>query len=423
MSGRLLLVDAPTGIAGDMFLAAVGLSVAAIPEGLPAIITITLAIGVQRMSQRNAIIRRLPAVEALGSVTVICSDKTGTLTRNEMTVVNVLTADDEIEVLGVGYDPHGGFELSGRSLQTGEHAGLQEACKVALLCNDASGHLRGSDWHFEGDPTEVALIVLAIKSGLDPQLLAEEYPRTDVIPFESEHRLMATLHHDHAGHGFVFVKGAPEAIVARCSHQLTSGRGTPLDPEAWHARAERIAARGRRMLALAIGEAPTDRRELHFDDVDEGLTMVALVGIIDPPRDEAIESVAQCRAAGVRVKMITGDHAVTASAIAAQMAIGDGSPALTGTELELASDEQLRELVVTTDVFARASPEHKLRLVEALQANGEVVSMTGDGVNDAPALKRADIGVAMGIKGTEAAKEAAQMVLVDDKFASITNAI
>jgi len=409
--------------AGEMFLAAVGLSVAAIPEGLPAIITITLAIGVQRMSQRNAIVRRLPAVEALGSVTVICSDKTGTLTRNEMTVVNVLTADDEIEVLGVGYDPHGGFELSGRSLQTGEHAGLQEACKVALLCNDASGYLRDSEWHFEGDPTEVSLIVLAIKSGLDPQLLAEEYPHSDVIPFESEHRLMATLHHDHAGHGFIFVKGAPEAIIARCSHQLTEGRTTPLDPEAWHVRAERIAARGRRMLALAIGDAPPDRHELHFNDLDEGLTMVALVGIIDPPRDEAIEAVAQCRVAGIRVKMITGDHAMTASAIAAQMAIGDGSPALTGNELESASDERLRELVMTTDVFARASPEHKLRLVEALQANGEVVSMTGDGVNDAPALKRADVGVAMGIKGTEAAKEAAEMVLVDDNFASIASAV
>jgi len=194
---------------------------------------------------------------------------------------------------------------------------------------------------------------------------------------------MATLHHDHAGHGFIFVKGAPEAIIARCSHQLTEGRTTPLDPEAWHVRAERIAARGRRMLALAIGDAPPDRHELHFNDLDEGLTMVALVGIIDPPRDEAIEAVAQCRV-------------MTASAIAAQMAIGDGSPALTGNELESASDERLRELVMTTDVFARASPEHKLRLVEALQANGEVVSMTGDGVNDAPALKRADVGVAMG---------------------------
>ena len=409
--------------AGEMFLAAVGLSVAAIPEGLPAIITITLAIGVQRMSKRNAIVRRLPAVEALGSVTVVCSDKTGTLTRNEMTVVNVLTTDDDIEVLGVGYDPHGDFELSGRSLQSDEHAELQEACRVAMLCNDATAHLRDGEWHFEGDPTEVALLVLAIKAGLDPQLLAQEYPRGDVIPFESEHRLMATLHHDHAGHGFMFVKGAPEAILSRCSQQFRRGSQMPLDSAAWHARAERIAARGRRMLALAIGDAPEGRGELNFDDIDEGLTMLALVGIIDPPRDEAIASVASCREAGIRVKMITGDHAVTASAIAAQMAIGDGSPALTGAELEQASDEQLRELVTTTDVFARASPEHKLRLVEALQANGEVVSMTGDGVNDAPALKRADVGVAMGVKGTEAAKEAAEMVLVDDNFASIASAI
>jgi magnesium-transporting ATPase (P-type) len=409
--------------AGDMFLAAVGLSVAAIPEGLPAIITITLAIGVQRMSRRNAIIRRLPAVEALGSVTVVCSDKTGTLTRNEMTVVNVLTAQDDIEVLGVGYDPHGDFELSGRSLQSEEHSELQEACRVAMLCNDASAHFRDAAWQFEGDPTEVALLVLAIKAGLDPELLAEEYPRGDVIPFESEHRLMATLHHDHAGHGFVFVKGAPEAILTRCSHQFRSGSQVPLDSVAWHARAEQVAARGRRMLALAIGDAPAERGELNFADIEEGLTMLALVGIIDPPRDEAIVSVAQCRQAGIRVKMITGDHAVTASAIAARMAIGDGSPALTGSELEQASDAELRAMVKTTDVFARASPEHKLRLVEALQANGAVVSMTGDGVNDAPALKRADIGVAMGVKGTEAAKEAAEMVLVDDNFASIASAI
>ena len=408
---------------GDMFLAAVGLSVAAIPEGLPAIITITLAIGVQRMSKRNAIIRRLPAVEALGSVTVVCSDKTGTLTRNEMTVVNLLTADEEIEVFGVGYDPHGDFEISGRSLQSEEHSELQEACRVALLCNDATAHLRDGTWSFEGDPTEVALLVLAIKAGLDPQRLAEEYPRGDVIPFESEHRLMATLHHDHAGHGFVFVKGAPEAILTRCSHQFRSGSQAPLDSVAWHERAERIAARGRRMLALAIGEAPVERGELNFADIENGLTMLALVGIIDPPRDEAIASVASCHQAGIRVKMITGDHAVTARAIAARMAIGDGSPALTGGELEQASDAQLREMVLTTDVFARASPEHKLRLVEALQANGDVVSMTGDGVNDAPALKRADIGVAMGVKGTEAAKEAAEMVLVDDNFASIASAI
>jgi magnesium-transporting ATPase (P-type) len=406
----------------DMFLAAVGLAVAAIPEGLPAIITITLAIGVQRMSRRNAIVRRLPAVEALGSVTVICSDKTGTLTRNEMTAVNVLTAADDIEVTGVGYDPHGDFELSGRSLQTDEHAELLQACRIALLCNDAGAHLRDGQWRFTGDPTEVALVVLALKAGLDPHRLAEELPRSDVIPFESEHRLMATLHHDHDGHGFVFVKGAPEAVLARCAHQLEHGRRVPLAGD-WHDRVERIAARGRRMLALALGTAPPRRRELRFGDIEADLTMVALVGIIDPPRDEAIAAVAQCRAAGIRVKMITGDHAVTAAAIAAQMAIGDGSQALTGSRLEGLDDRQLRRLVETTDVFARASPEHKLRLVEALQANGEVVVMTGDGANDAPALKRADVGIAMGIKGTEVAKEAAEMVLADDNFASIASAV
>ena len=407
----------------DMFLAAVGLAVAAIPEGLPAIITITLAIGVQRMSHRNAIVRRLPAVEALGSVTVICSDKTGTLTRNEMTAVNVLTAGDDIEVTGVGYDPHGDFELSGRSLQTDEHAELLQACRIALLCNDAGAQLRDGQWRFTGDPTEVALVVLALKAGLDPHRLAEELPRSDVIPFESEHRLMATLHHDHDGHGFVFVKGAPEAVLARCDRQLQHGCCVPLAAGAWHDRVERIAARGRRMLALALGTAPPRRRDLRFGDIEAGLTMVALVGIIDPPRDEAIAAVAQCRAAGIRVKMITGDHAVTAAAIAAQMAIGDGSQALTGSRLEGLDDRQLRRLVETTDVFARASPEHKLRLVEALQANGEVVVMTGDGVNDAPALKRADVGIAMGIKGTEVAKEAAEMVLVDDNFASIASAV
>jgi magnesium-transporting ATPase (P-type) len=407
----------------EMFTAVVALAVAAIPEGLPAILTVTLAIGVQRMARRNAIVRRLPAVETLGSVTVICSDKTGTLTRNEMTVQRVVTAQRVFEVSGTGYAPHGALTSEEREVNLEEAPELRDIARAAALCNDASLHEGEGQWLLEGDPTEGALLTLAMKAGIDPRFEAEELPRVDVIPFESEHRFMATLHHDHAGHVFVFLKGAPERVLEMCHTQRADGAERPLEHDYWRQHIEELAQAGQRVLALAFRGMEQGTRELRLGDVESGLTLLALVGIIDPPREEAIEAVRECRSAGIRVKMITGDHAVTARAIGAQLGIGEGKTALTGPELETMDDQVMREAVRDTDVFARASPEHKLRLVQALQANGEIVAMTGDGVNDAPALKRADVGVAMGLKGTEAAKEAAEMVLADDNFASIHHAV
>lgn len=401
----------------------VALTASAIPEGLPAIMTVILALGVQRMAGHNAIVRRLPAVETLGSVTVICSDKTGTLTRNEMTVQRVVSASRILDVSGVGYAPEGAFHQDGKLLEPDTE--LLEIARAAQLCNDArlqqdaAGH-----WQLHGDPTEGALLTLALKSGLDIQSLHTQLPRSDAIPFESEHRFMATLHHDHAGHGLVYLKGAPERVLEMCASQRSAdGANTALDADYWRRQATDLAARGLRLLALASKTAPTEQRNLSFDDVEDGLTLLALVGIIDPPREEAIAAVAECQRAGIRVKMITGDHAETARAIGAQLGIGVGLPAMTGAELELLDDRRLREVLPGVEVFARASPEHKLRLVQAMQDSGEVVAMTGDGVNDAPALKRADVGVAMGNKGTEAAKEAAEVVLADDNFATIAGAV
>ena len=409
--------------APDMFLAAVGLAVAAIPEGLPAIMTITLAIGVQRMARRRAIIRRLPAVETLGAVTVVCSDKTGTLTRNEMTVRTVATGMGLFDVGGVGYDPHGGFRLGDEEVAVSDYPILAELTRAAILCNDASLYEQDGQWVLQGDPTEGALLTLGIKAGLTPAFEAEEWPRTDVIPFESEHRFMATLHHDHAGHGFAYIKGAPERILQMCTRQRMHGEDAPIDLDYWNSRMDSIARRGQRLLAIAFKLSDDQHRELHFADMQDDLTLLGVVGMIDPPREDAILAVQRCQSAGIRVKMITGDHAVTAIAIGTQMGIGDGGNVLTGSEIEIMDDEQLRAAVNEVDIFARSSPEHKLRLVKALQANGHVVAMTGDGVNDAPALKRADVGTAMGQKGTEVAKEAAEMVLADDNFASISHAV
>jgi len=413
--------------AGEMFMAAVGLSVAAIPEGLPAIMTITLAIGVQRMASRNAVIRRLPAVETLGSVTVICSDKTGTLTRNEMTVQEVICAGQALEVEGAGYAPQGALLFEGVPV---EPAALAERtlaasalAEAAALCNDASLHEKDGLWALAGDPTEGALLTLAMKAGLSPANLHVDRPRLDVIPFESEHRFMATLHACEGG-SEVLVKGAPERILAMCARQLEAdGQERLLDQSHWHEQVEAQARAGRRVLALAGRRLPAGKEAIEHADVASELTLLGLVGIIDPPRDEAIRAVAQCRAAGIRVVMITGDHGVTASAIARQLGMGDDIKAITGPELELMDEAAMRQAVAEARVFARASPEHKLRLVRALQANGEVVAMTGDGVNDAPALKQADVGVAMGMKGTEAAKQAGAIVLADDNFASIAHAV
>ncbi|WP_303902995.1 cation-transporting P-type ATPase [Thiohalomonas denitrificans] len=410
----------------ETFLAAVSLAVAAIPEGLPAIMTITLAIGVQRMAGRNAIIRRLPAVETLGSVTTICSDKTGTLTRNEMTVKLLVTAEDTFELGGVGYEPRGGFSRNGQDVDPADHPVLWEALRGILLCNDSELYQRDGEWVMEGDPTEGALVTAALKGGLNHTEINERYPRDDVIPFDSSYKFMATLHHHHyeGNQSILYFKGAPERVLALCGTERTPDGDRQIDPRRWERWMDEIAARGQRLLALASKDVDPGKTTLEFTDVEGGgLTMVALCGIIDPPRTEAIEAVRQCQQAGIVVKMITGDHAVTARAIANDLGIRTEGGVMAGHELESISDEEMEKIVRNLDVFARATPEHKLRLVKAIQANGHVVAMTGDGVNDAPALKRADVGMAMGIKGTEASKEAAEMVLADDNFASIAHAV
>ncbi len=406
----------------EMFFAAVGIAVAAIPEGLPAVMTITLAIGVQRMARRNAIIRRLPAVETLGSVTVICSDKTGTLTRNEMTVQRILTAGRIFDVGGSGYGPHGGFSIAGREVLVGDYPELTELGRAALLCNDAELRRSGSEWVPGGDPTEGALLTLAAKTGLDLAFEREALRRTDLIPFESQHRFMATLHHDLEGHGFIFLKGAPEQVMEVCAAERADGEDRPLHHAWWQRAMLDAAQQGFRLLAVAMRPDADEQRGLSFADVRRGFALLGIFAIADPPREEAIRAVARCREAGIRVKMITGDHLDTACAIGARFGLASDG-ALTGAEIERMDAAALRIAVAGTDIFARASPEHKLALVQALQADSEVVAMTGDGVNDAPALKRADVGVAMGRKGTEAAKEAAEMVLADDNFASIAAAV
>jgi len=409
--------------AEEMFMMVVALAASAIPEGLPAIMTVTLALGVQRMARRRAIIRRLPAVETLGSVTVICSDKTGTLTRNEMTVQRVVCAGRVFQVSGAGYEPVGEFSVDGRIIDPSHYPALFQAIRAGVLCND--GQLREADgqWQVEGDPTEGALLVLGRKAGLTRLGEEEALPRLDSIPFESEHRFMATQHADAAGEPWIFVKGAPERLFDICATQMDQDGEIPLDVDYWRRMVTDTAAHGLRTLAIACKRAAPADGHLSFDDVEQGYTLLALVGIVDPPREEAVRAVAECHRAGIRVKMITGDHAETARAIGAELAIGVGKPAITGAELALMDDAELRRVAMEVDVFARASPEHKLRLVQALQDDGQVVAMTGDGVNDAPALKRADVGVAMGLKGTEAAKEAADMVLADDNFATIAAAV
>ncbi len=407
----------------DMFNAAVGLAVAAIPEGLPAIMTIALAIGVQAMARKKAIIRRLPAVETLGSVTVICSDKTGTLTRNEMTARTVALPAKRFEVTGSGYDPHGAFKLDGREANLQNHPQMRAIAHISLLCNDAAVDFRNEQWVLSGDPTEGALVIIGKKAGYDPETEQRKWPRMDMIPFESEHRFMATLHHNHTKRAFIYLKGAPEIVLERCAMQRNGEVDEPLDTPYWTKTMKEMAGKGQRLLAIACKKASSGKTSLTFEDVASELTLVGMVGMIDPPREEAVAAVERCRQAGIRVKMITGDHVETARAIAGMTGIGQGSEAMTGSEIETLSDDELQKKVGQVDVFARSSPEHKIRLVTAMQKNGDVVAMTGDGVNDAPALKRADVGIAMGQKGTEVSREAAEMILVDDNFATIANAV
>ncbi|VVO34312.1 cation-translocating P-type ATPase [Pseudomonas fluorescens] len=408
---------------GDMLMAAVGLAVAAIPEGLPAVLTIILALGVQRMARRQAIIRRMPAVESLGAVTVICSDKTGTLTRNEMTVQQVFTAAHHYQVEGIGYAPHGRVSCAaGDGCQLDHSADIQHLARAGLLANHASLNLADAQWCISGDPTEAALLTLAGKLGLELQHEAANLPRVDAIPFSAEHRCTASLHQHQAGHGLIYLIGAPERLLQVCNRQWRDGHDEPLDLEHWHTALEQGAGQGLRMLGLASRTLPEPQPELSYADLDGEYVLLGLVGMLDPPREEVIQAIADCHDAGIQVKMITGDHAATAACIAGRLGLGGSAP-MTGAELDKLDDTQLAARLTDTHVFARTNPAQKLRLVEGLQASGARVAMTGDGVNDAPALKRADIGVAMGIKGTEVAKEAAQMVLADDNFATIVHAI
>lgn len=409
---------------GELFMAVVGLSVAAIPEGLPAVLTITLALGVQAMARRNVIVRRLPAIETLGSVSVICTDKTGTLTRNEMAVASVLTSRHLFALDGIGYEPRGVLSLGEAQVAPSEHAILGTLARTAALCNDAALHERAGVWRVEGDPMEGALLSFAGKMDLDARTERAAWTRTDAIPFDASHRYMATLNHDHAHRASVFVKGAPERIFSMCRHQLDAdGKPEPIDMTYWQARAEGVAALGQRVLALAAKPVKPEHTVLEHRDLDGSLTLLGMVGMIDPPRPEAIAAVAECRGAGIRVKMITGDHAKTAAAIARQIGLQNPDTVLTGADLDGMDDAVLRHAALDCDIFARTSPEHKLRLVMALQSHDLTVAMTGDGVNDAPALKRADAGIAMGNKGSEAAREAAELVLADDNFASIAAAV
>ncbi len=409
----------------DMFMAAVALAVGAIPEGLPAAMTITLAIGVSRMSRRNAIIRKLTAVETLGSTTVICSDKTGTLTENQMTVQEIFTGSERFEVSGTSYNPDGRISKKGSPDDNAEAAALTECLKAGLLCNDSLVLEKEGYWDIQGDPTEGALLVSAIKGGLSMTKLQGEMPRIDSIPFESEHQYMATLHNTGTGkRRTIYAKGSVEAIIEKCASSTDAeGRAVALDAEQIHRSVEEMAARGLRVLAFAKGELTQEKNELQHTDTNSGMTFLGLQGMIDPPREEAIMAVKNCHKAGIYVKMITGDHALTASAIAREVGLYNSSRVVNGKALMEMSDSELIDVVKDTAVFARVAPEQKLRLVESIQSSGNIVAMTGDGVNDAPALKRADIGVAMGITGTDVAKEAADMVLTDDNFATIEAAV
>ncbi|MGE2836278.1 cation-translocating P-type ATPase [Mycobacterium sp. SMC-4] len=403
----------------ELISAAIGFAVAAIPEGLPAVVTVTLALGVQQMARRNAITRKLPAVEALGSVTVICSDKTGTLTQNEMTVRTVATARHRYAVTGTGYAPHGGIEIDGAAAPLDDHPDLRALVVAMALCNDARLTESDGHWRVVGEPTEGALRAMAQKLGVGTPMrrLAE-------VPFESANKFMVTLDEAADGARWLHLKGAPDRLLDRSSTQLRAGVAEPVDRAFWHERVDELSAQGLRVLAAARRPAG-GADDIAIEDVSAGLEFIGVVGIVDPPRPEAVDAIANCHRAGIRVKMITGDHVGTATAIAREMGVVDAAkpPALTGADLQAMSQPRLREVVGEVDIYARTSPEHKLRIVRALQAEGEVVAMTGDGVNDAPALSRADIGVAMGIKGTEATKEAAGIVLADDNFATIERAV
>lgn len=424
LAGLTFIVGVGRGEAAvEMFMAAVALAVGAIPEGLPAAVTIVLAIGVNRMAKRRAIIRKLPAVETLGSTTVICTDKTGTLTQNQMTVQEIRAGGLTYEVTGSGYETEGEVRFEGQKVEPDEHPALMECLRAGVLCNDSQLLFEEGRQSVQGDPTEAAMLVVGAKAGIIHSEMKDDAPLIDAIPFESEHMFRATLHGGSEGR-VIYKVGAVERLLDHCVDALAAdGTARDLDQEAVRKDAEALASQGLRVLAFARRHPGEDQASIDHQEVSGGLTFLGLQGMIDPPRVEAVEAVADCRRAGITVKMITGDHALTARVIAAKVGLADEITAITGLELEKISDADLPEIAEATNVFARVAPEQKLRLVRALQARGHIVAMTGDGVNDAPALKQADIGVAMGISGTDVAKGAADMILTDDNFASIRSAV
>lgn len=415
----------------EMFMASVALAVGAIPEGLPAALTITLAIGVSKMAKRNAIIRKLPAVETLGSTSIICSDKTGTLTKNQMTVEEIFAGEKLFDVTGVGYEPQGEILLDGEHIEPSTNRSLNECLIAGLLCNDSNLVANVNGWKIEGDPTEVALITSAQKAGLSKEEIHEKYSRIDSIPFESKHQYMATLHKEaDSGRKIIYMKGSVESVLSRCNESLlASGETASFDSGQYHKVVNEIALKGLRVLAFAWRSCESGKTSISHEDVSMGMTFLGFQAMIDPPRPEAINAIKACKMAGIDIKMITGDHELTALSIARKIGIEnemdtDGLVSvLNGKKIALINDEDLIVKARTASVFARVAPEDKLRLVKALQANGDTIAMTGDGVNDAPSLRQANIGIAMGITGTDVAKETADMILTDDNFATIEAAV
>lgn len=412
----------------DVLLVGVSLAVAAVPEGLPAVLTVVLAIGVQRMAKQNAIVKKLASVETLGSASVICSDKTGTLTRNEMTIQKVVTASGEVDVTGTGYRPDGELLANGSPLAPGAlHDEVHDVLTGGSLANDAVLREEDGEWGIQGDPTDAAFLVAEYKmDGLHDEI-ESRFERIGDVPFTSERKMMSTIHTDTEMEKVIATKGAPDVLLNRCTHERAGGENIPLSHERRSqilADVDRLADDALRTLAVAYNPIPDDFNMPHDESIERDLIFLGFVGIIDPPRSEARDSIEVARRAGIRTVMITGDHPRTASRIAEDLGINpENAPAVTGTMLQALSDEELRKVVPNVSVYARVSPEHKLRIVDALRANGQIVSMTGDGVNDAPALKRADIGVAMGITGTDVSKEAADMILADDNFSTIVAAV
>ncbi|MDO9154539.1 MAG: HAD-IC family P-type ATPase [Paludibacter sp.] len=404
----------------DSLIFAIALAVGAIPEGLPAVVTIALAIGVQRMAKRNAIIRKLPAVETLGSTTVICTDKTGTLTRNEMTVTELWTPEMVVQVTGTGYKPEGSFEWGNQKSEKPDDI-IMNLLTNAVLCSDSEYYKTGNKWEITGDPTEAAMVVAAGKAGIDFKKIRKDFRRIDVFPFESENQYMATLNEFGENHRII-IKGAPEVVMSRCVDN--AGKSTANLTEVTK-EIERMGKKGMRVIAVAQKQNPlqTGNSELTPDMLVTGFTFTGLIGMIDPPRTEAIEAIKICHDAGIVVKMITGDHQATARSIGIELGLSDKGDVVTGAELSAMNDQELQNAALNVNIFARVAPEHKLNIVKALQKNNHIVSMTGDGVNDAPSLKQANIGVAMGITGTSVSKESSDIILADDNFASISAAV